>query len=93
MWLKPLAAVGAGFLGDKIGISRTIAWSFAVLIVSFGLFVFTPGNPSLVLILVVNTAVDSTAVFVLRDGMTTNQEEEFKQLGFGQILAHQAPAA
>jgi nitrate/nitrite transporter NarK len=66
MWLKPLAAVGAGFLGDKIGISRTIAWSFAVLIVSFSLFAFTPGNPGLVLILVANTAVASTAVFALR---------------------------
>lgn len=66
MWLKPLAALGAGFLADNIGISRTVSWSFGILIISFGVFIFTPGNPHLVLILVVNTAVASSAIFALR---------------------------
>jgi nitrate/nitrite transporter NarK len=66
MWVKPLAAVGAGFLADKIGASRTITWCFALLVVSFSVFVFTPGHPGLVLVLVVNTAVASLAIFALR---------------------------
>jgi predicted MFS family arabinose efflux permease len=66
MWLKPLAALGAGFLADRAGISKTVSWSFVVLIVSFGIFVFTPGRPDLVTLLIVNTAVASSAVFALR---------------------------
>jgi nitrate/nitrite transporter NarK len=66
MWLKPLAAVGAGFLADKIGASRTISWCFALLILSFSVFILTPGNPGLVMILIVNTAVASLAIFALR---------------------------
>jgi nitrate/nitrite transporter NarK len=66
MWLKPIAALGAGFLADKIGASKTISWSFAILIFSFSIFIFTPGNPGLVMLLVVNTAVASLAIFALR---------------------------
>ncbi|MEW5901728.1 MAG: MFS transporter, partial [Acidobacteriota bacterium] len=66
MWLKPLAALGAGFLADKAGASRTVAWSFAILIASFGIFIFTPGNPGLVFILIINTAIASLAIFALR---------------------------
>jgi len=66
MWVKPLAALGAGFLADKIGVSKTISWSFAVLIVSFSVFIFTPGNPGLVMLLIANTTVASLAIFALR---------------------------
>jgi len=66
MWLKPLSALGAGFLADKVGVSKTVAWSFGILILSFGIFIFTPGNPHLIMILIVNTAVASIAIFALR---------------------------
>jgi MFS transporter, GlpU family, inner membrane protein len=66
MWLKPLSALGAGFLADRVGVSKTVAWSFGILILSFGVFIFTPGNPHLVMILIVNTAVASIAIFALR---------------------------
>jgi len=66
MWIKPISALGAGFLADKIGPSRTVAWSFVILIFSFGVFIFTPGSPKLVLILVINTAIAATAIFALR---------------------------
>ena len=66
MWVKPLGALGAGFLADKVGVSRTVAWSFGILIPSFGVFVVTPGNPKLVMILIVNTAIASLAIFALR---------------------------
>jgi nitrate/nitrite transporter NarK len=66
MGLKPLSALGAGFLADKAGASRTITWCFSVLILSFGVFILTPGRPQLVFILIVNTAVASLAIFALR---------------------------
>jgi predicted MFS family arabinose efflux permease len=66
MWVKPLAALGAGFLADRAGISKTVVWCFAVVIVSFGVFIFAPGNSNLVALLIVNTAIASVAIFALR---------------------------
>jgi len=66
MWLKPLFALGAGFLADKVGVARTVAWCFGVLILSFSVFMLTPGNPNLVMILITNTLVASSAIFALR---------------------------
>jgi nitrate/nitrite transporter NarK len=66
MWLKPLLALGAGFLADKVGVARTVAWCFGVLILSFSVFMLTPGNPNLVMILITNTLVASSAIFALR---------------------------
>jgi MFS family permease len=43
-----------------------VAWSFGVLAPSFAVFALTPGHPDLVMILVVNTAVASLAIFSLR---------------------------
>jgi nitrate/nitrite transporter NarK len=66
MWVKPIPALGAGFLADRIGPSRTVAWSFVLLIFSFCVFVLTPGNPNLVLILIINTIIASLAIFAVR---------------------------
>ncbi|UCC40369.1 MAG: MFS transporter [Candidatus Aminicenantes bacterium] len=66
MWVKPLSALGAGFLADRIGASKTVVWSFAVLIASFSIFILTPGGPGFVVILVANTAIASLAIFALR---------------------------
>ena len=66
MWLKPASALGAGFLADRAGTSRTVAWCLAILIVSFGVFVLIPGNPKLILALILNTAIASLAIFALR---------------------------
>ena len=66
MWVKPLAALGAGFLADRAGVARTVTWSFGILMPSFALFALTPGNPDLVLVLVTNTGIASLAIFALR---------------------------
>lgn len=66
MWVKPIPALGAGVLADRIGPSRTVAWSFVVLIFSFCVFVLTPGSPNLVLILIINTIIASLAIFAVR---------------------------
>lgn len=66
MWIKPLSALGAGFLADRKGASKTIVLAFVILIFSFGLFIFTPGNPNLILVLIINTAIAAIAIFALR---------------------------
>jgi nitrate/nitrite transporter NarK len=66
MWVKPIPAVAAGFLADRIGASRAILWSFGILIVSFGVFAMTPGRPDWILMVMVNTVVASLAMFALR---------------------------
>ncbi len=66
MWVKPIPALGAGFIADRIGPSRTVAWSFVLLILSFAVFVLTPGSPDLVLILIINTILASLAIFAVR---------------------------
>lgn len=66
MWMKPISALGAGFLGDRIGPSRTMVWCFVILIISFCVFILTPGRPDIVLLLVVNVGIASLAIFALR---------------------------
>jgi len=65
-WVKPVPAVAAGFLADRIGPSRAIAWSFGILIASFTFFAMTPGNPNWILLVLVNTVVASLAIFAIR---------------------------
>ena len=66
MWLKPFAALIAGFVGDKFGIARSTAVLFAVLIVSFGAFSVLPAQPNLFVLSLVNVAVAAIAIFALR---------------------------
>jgi nitrate/nitrite transporter NarK len=66
MWVKPFPAMGAGLLADRVGPSRTVAWSFLVLVISFGVFAFLSGSPNLVLIFIINSAIASLAIFAVR---------------------------
>jgi len=66
MWAKPVAALIAGFVSDKLGIAKSVAFLFVVLIASFTLFALLPGEPSLVAVMIVNVAIASLAVFAIR---------------------------
>ena len=66
MWLKPFAALAAGFLGDRFGIARSVALSLAATAISFALFAFTPSNPAVLPLVVLNVAVSATFIFALR---------------------------
>lgn len=66
MWLKPLAALAAGFLADRAGISKAVILCLSVLIFSFGVFILIPGNRGLVSVLLAGTGVASLAIFALR---------------------------
>ncbi|NOR19778.1 MAG: MFS transporter [Xanthomonadales bacterium] len=66
MWLKPVAALAAGFLGDRFGISKTVAASLAITAASFGLFALTPANPAVLPLVIINVAISATFIFALR---------------------------
>ena len=66
MWLKPIAAVVAGFIADKFGIAKSVAFLFFVLIVSFAFFAILPGASSWLPVMLVNVGVASLAVFAMR---------------------------
>lgn len=65
-WLRPFACVGAGFVADRFGASRTISGGFVVMIAAFTSFVLTPAGASTVWLLWVNTAGICAATFSLR---------------------------
>ena len=66
MWMKPIAALSAGIIADKLGIAKSVAFLFVVLIASFMLFALMPGTPSLLPVMIINVAVTSLAVFAMR---------------------------
>ena len=66
MWLKPLAALIAGFIGDRFGIAKSVGWLFVVLIVSYVVVAVLPGNSALVPVMVAIVAIASLAVFAMR---------------------------
>jgi nitrate/nitrite transporter NarK len=66
MSLKPLAALIAGFVGDRYGIARSTMVLFVILTVSFGLFSVLPASPGLFVWMLVNVAIAAIAIFALR---------------------------
>jgi len=64
-WMRPLAAVGAGLIADRISSSKMIMWGFGLMIVSgscFALGILAPGLHGLLVILVITTSVGIYAV-------------------------------
>jgi len=66
MWLKPVAAVSAGFIADRLGIARTVFGFFILMTAGFVVFAMLPGGESLLLPMLLNAAVVSVAIFALR---------------------------
>ena len=65
-WVRPVAAVGAGLLGDRISASRVSALSFAIMVASYLWFGLTGPVPSMYWVLYANVLVSCAAVFGLR---------------------------
>ncbi|MBF0441053.1 MAG: MFS transporter [Oligoflexales bacterium] len=66
MWFRPVVAILAGLLADRIGIAKMIKASFLMLIVSFLTFALIPTNPSMIWVLWVNTGFMAMNVFIIR---------------------------
>lgn len=65
-WLRPVAALGAGVLGDRYTISRLTIISFVILLVSHLYFALTTPQAGAAWILLGNTLLTCTAIFGLR---------------------------
>ncbi len=65
-WLRPVAALGAGVLGDRYTISRLTVISFGILLVSHLYFALTTPQAGAAWILLSNTLLTCTAIFGLR---------------------------
>jgi nitrate/nitrite transporter NarK len=66
MWLKPIAALLAGFVGDRFGIAKSTIVLFVVLVASFATFSVLPASPDLFVVMLVNVAIAALAIFALR---------------------------
>ena len=62
-WVRPLAAVGAGYLADKTRPSRVAAWSFSGLALGCVLMILQPGIHG---VLVATVAATSVGIYAVR---------------------------
>lgn len=65
-WARPLAALAAGFIGDRVTSSRLIAWGFALLTASHLVFGLATPRPSMLWVLFGNVVVACVAMFGIR---------------------------
>ncbi|MCH8221344.1 MAG: hypothetical protein IIA76_08400 [Proteobacteria bacterium] len=65
-WMRPIAALGAGFLGDRFTISRMTVIAFVLLLMSDLFFALTTPLPGTVWVLFCNMLLGATAIFGLR---------------------------
>jgi sugar phosphate permease len=65
-WIRPVAAIGAGLLADRFLSSRVVLACFAMLLLSDLYFALATPTPSLVWVLVANSAFACVAMFGLR---------------------------
>lgn len=65
-WVRPVAAIGAGLLGDRFQSSRVSALCFATMVLSYLWFALVEPSPSTQWVLYANVLVSSAAVFGLR---------------------------
>lgn len=64
--LGPFGALGAGFLADRISASKALVYLLMACFLCNLLYVLIPGNPHVVLFIVINMVVFMTAVFAMR---------------------------
>lgn len=63
-WMRPIAALGAGVLGDRFGVTRLTVLTFLLLLASQLYFAFTVPGPAWILL--VNVLITCAAIFGLR---------------------------
>ena len=65
-WMRPIAAIGAGLLGDRFDASRMIILLFATLLMSHLFFAFTTPVPGAAWAMLTNTLITCIAIYGLR---------------------------
>jgi nitrate/nitrite transporter NarK len=66
MYLKPVAALLAGLLADRIGVSKAVLGFFMLLVIGFTVFGFLPGGPAMVGVMLATIVIASMGIFALR---------------------------
>ena len=66
VWVRPVAAVGAGLIADRISSSRVIIGCFALTAVTYISFILTPPTESMIWLLWGNVLATCTGMFALR---------------------------
>jgi hypothetical protein len=64
-WLRPISAIVAGFLADRVRASRVVLGAFLLLLAGYSLFATLQPAPGLYWLLLGNVAVTSIAVYAL----------------------------
>ena len=65
-WMRPVGAIGAGLLADRLTAGRMVAASFALLMAGFASLFLIPAATGLLWMLWIQVAVVALAVFALR---------------------------
>ena len=65
-WMRPIAALGVGLLGDRFVVSRMTVIVFAVLLASHLFFALTTPIPGLVWVVFSNTLIGAAAIYGMR---------------------------
>ncbi|MFQ5546817.1 MAG: nitrate/nitrite transporter [Woeseia sp.] len=66
MWVKFIAPLIAGVIADRLGIARSVAWTFVILIASYVVVALIPGEPALAPIMVFSLIISALAVYGMR---------------------------
>jgi sugar phosphate permease len=64
-WVRPVAAVLAGFLADRYRASRVVTGCFFLLLAGYGVFIMITPEPGLYWVLITNVVITSLAVYAL----------------------------
>ena len=66
LWVRPFAAIAAGFIADRVGVSRTTVWSFGLMILGSLMIIFGAPNLGVHWMLVLAVAGTSVGIMALR---------------------------
>lgn len=66
MWIKPFAAIAAGFIADRFGVARTVCAFFVLMTACFAGFGILPGGEAFLIIMLILATLASVAIFALR---------------------------
>jgi len=65
-WVRPFAAIAAGILGDRIGISKVVLWSFVLLMIGCLVIALGMVPPGIYWLLVLTVVGTSLGIYALR---------------------------
>lgn len=66
MWFKVFIPLVSGYLGDRFGIAKSVAWLFLILFLNYVFIAFLPGKAALAPLMFVSLAIGSIAVYAMR---------------------------